>query len=136
MKLTNQDIWLAYPSLKQLSQITLPLDVSLGIARQIKLLQFPYATIEHERKELISKYGIQKDSQVIVDVSSPHAGDFALEFGNLLIEYWDEDIEIERVALPNKVESVCEECGHKTEVVFLVEPNILVPLYRYFISSS
>jgi hypothetical protein len=135
VKLQNQDIWLAYPNLKRLQQVEFPLEVSLGIAKQIKALQIPYSVIEFERKRLVNHYGVEKDGQVTVDNDSPQAGDFAVAFGNLLTEVWGEDIPIERVTLPAKVESTCEDCGHKREVVFLIDPQILIPLFEDFISQ-
>ncbi len=135
MKLQNQDIWLAYPSLKRLAQAEFPPDVSVGLAKQIKALQIPYSVIEFERKRMVNHYGVEKDGQVSVDNSSPQSGDFAVAFGNLLTEYWDDDIPIERVTLPAKVESICEDCGHKREVVFLIDPQVLIPLYESFIGS-
>ena len=135
MKLTNQEIWLAYPILKRLAQVEFPLAVSLGIARQIKSLQIPYSVIEFERKRMVNHYGAKRNGQVTVSSDSLQAGDFAVAFGNLLTEYWDEDIPIERVELPNRVESICEDCGHKREIIFLIDPQILIPLYENFISS-
>lgn len=137
MKFQNQDIWLAYPSLKRLAQAEFPPVVSLGIAKQIKAMQIPYSVIEHERIKLVNQYGVEntETKQIEIDPSLPQAGDFAVAFGNLLTKCWDEDIPIERVTLPAKVESICEDCGHKREVVFLIDPQVLIPLYESFIGS-
>lgn len=137
MKLQKQDIWLAYPKLVELSRAPLPLDISAGIARQMKALQIPYALIEHERIELVNRYGKKdKRGQVSVERENPHAGDFAADFGEYLAREWEDDIPVERLSLPDKIESVCETCGHKTEVVFLIDPQVLLPLLEHFVEMK
>jgi hypothetical protein len=134
MKLQNQDIWLAYPKLVELSNADFPIDVSAGIARQLKALQAPYAIIEHERIQLVNRYGKKdKSGQVSVDRSNRHAGEFAAAFGGYLAGDWGEDIPIERVALPSKITSTCEACGQIHEVIFQIDPQVLLPLLEHFI---
>ena len=133
MNLQNQDIWLAYPKLVEISKASFPPDVSAGIARLLKALQIPYALIEHERIELINRYGKRdKNGQVSVARDNPRAGEFATVFGEYLARDWDEDIQVQRVKIPGKIESICETCGHKTEIIFLIDPQVLLPL-EYFI---
>lgn len=133
MKLQNQEIWLAYPNLKKLAQMALPVETSLGIAKQVRALQIPYSVIEFERKRMVNHYGVEKNGQVSVEQDSPCAGDFAVKFGGFLTEYWEDDILIEKVKLPSKIGAACESCGHVMEVVFLIDPQVLLPLVENFV---
>jgi len=134
VRLQNQEIWLAYPKLKELAKTELPVEVSIGIARLIGQLQMPYAQIETTRRALVTKYGKEdKNHQINVDSYGETAGDFALEFGELLHANWPKDIHIERVKLPLKVSHSCPECGHEMELSYLIDPQILVPLVEHFV---
>lgn len=144
-ELTKQDIWLAYPALvvigggemKGVSYpgAKLPSEVSLGIARLMDAIVAPYWIIEREREVLARKYGKldKKRGLIIVAPDSDKAGDFTLEFGNLLGQQWPAEIEFEKVRLPLKISSVCTKCGQVTETVFQIEPQLLLPLVEYFI---
>ncbi len=135
MKLQNQEIWLAYAKLVELSKIKFPIKTSLGIAKLLIKLRQPYAAIEHERSKLVNHYGVENKAtrQVTVSLDSPKAGDFAREFGELLTEYWDEEIEFEKVKLPEKITGNCDACHHNMDVVFLLDPETLMPLTEKFV---
>uniref|UniRef100_A0A6M3IP46 Uncharacterized protein n=1 Tax=viral metagenome TaxID=1070528 RepID=A0A6M3IP46_9ZZZZ len=136
MKLQNQDIWLAYPSLVRLSEMRLPVDVGLGIAKLIKKLQGPYHEIEQKRKGFVQQYGTIEKGEMRVYPDSPNAGDFSVDFGQFLVEEWRDDFEIERVIIPTKIEGECIECGRNMDVVFLIDPQILIPLVKDFVACQ
>ena len=122
MRLQNQEIWLAFPKLTELYKIRLPVETSLGIARLLSKLQQSYAIIEGERVKLIYHYGVENKEakQVTVELDSPNAGDFALEFGELLTLEWGEDVQFEKIKLPEKIETS-------------IDPQILLPLLEKFV---
>jgi len=136
MKLTNQDIWLAYSNLTKLSTMRFPVDVSMGIAWLCSKLQQPYAVIESERQKLVNYYGTKNGNQVSVLPESPQSGDFAREFGELLTKEWPDEFEIQRVKLPSKITVRCADCDKSLDIDFLIEPNVLIPLREHFISLS
>ena len=135
MKLNNQEIWLAYPNLEKLAGMALPVKASLPIAVIVSKLRTPYMVIDSERQKLVRKYGKvdTKTKQVTVSYDNENAGEFAREFGELLIREWPEDFTFEKVKLPEKAWANCEKCQHIMEVPFLVDANSLVPLKDKFI---
>jgi len=135
MKLQNQDIWLAYPKLVQLSKIKFPVKVGLGIAKLLITLQQPYVAIERERIKLVNHYGVvdTEKKTVTVDQSSPEYGDYSVEFGQLLSTYWDDEFQFERVKLPEQITVTCGSCGKKTNINFIVDPQVLLPLEEKFV---
>lgn len=135
MKLRNQEIHLAYPNLEKLAQIQLPIKVSLGIATLISKLRQPYLVIEGERQKLVRKYGTldPKTKQINVSLDSPQAGDFAREYGELLIQEWEDDIKFTKVILPQSLKVICEGCKQQKEIPFVMDSNTLLPLREKFI---
>ena len=135
MKLNNQEIWLAYPNLEKLAKLNLPARTSLGVAVLVSKLRHPYSVIERERQKLVQKWG-KADPEaktVTVKFDDENAGDFAREFGELLIKEWGEDFTIEKVKLPDKVYGTCGKCNHVTEFPLLLDANSLLPLKDKFI---
>lgn len=135
MKLQNQEIWLAYPKLVELSKCPLPVEASAGIARLIQALQQPYIQIEQKRSELVRRFGkVNKDGATVsVGVKGRHAGDYAIAFAELLTAEWAEDIPVQRVILPGRVMEKCQTCGHETNIKFLIAPQMLLPLVQHFV---
>ncbi len=133
MKLSNQDIWLAYPKLVELSKVKFPIKTGLGVAKLLKKLQEPYAIIEHERVKLVNHWGVKnlETKQVSIDPSSLEAGDFAREFGELLITEWGDDFQIEKIKLPDKIQGKCDGCEKNLDIVFLIDPQVLMPLEKF-----
>jgi len=120
MKLRNQDIWYAYIRLTELAEMQFPFEVSLQISKTLQSLQNPYQEIEQKRLKLARQFGENK------------RGEFALAFGKLLIEYYNQDIEFEKIKLPTKITTKCEYCGKETETVFLINSAGLAPLIDNF----
>ncbi len=135
MKLRNQEIYLAYTNLEKISQMKLPVKESFGIAVLMSKLRQPYQVIDHERQKLVMKYGVldPKTKQISVSMDSENAGDFAREYGQILAEMWEDDIEFKKVVLPQSLTVICEQCKHKTEIPFVIEPNTLLPLRDKFV---
>ena len=119
MRLTNHEIWLAYPCLESLTELALPPKMSLRITALAVMLLNPYRAIERERVKLVNKYGVldEKTEQFTVDLSGESAADFLSEFGGLLIEEWDGDFVFSKVRM--------ESNG--------IDENILAPLVGKFI---
>ena len=130
--LINQDIWLAYPCLIKLLKCQFPVNVSISIAKLMGALEKPYWAIEAKRVQLVKKYGTLKGDLFIIPSDSEKAGDFAVASSELLMQEWG-NLEIEKVKLPQKITSKCEKCGHTTEILFQIEPNLLVPLTELFV---
>ena len=135
MKLTNQEIWLAYPNLMRLAKVTFPVKVSLGLAKLAAKLQMPYTIIERERAKLVKKYGVmdEKKTKITVPPDAEVAGAFALELSELLMTEWHDDLQLEKVSIPQKMTAKCEHCGQPMDVVVIIEPNILIPLAEHFV---
>lgn len=136
--MTNEEIWLAYPSLVRLSKLELPAEVSLALARLTGRLHQPYHIIESRRQKLVQKYGVKdnKNGQIMVAPDSNRAGDFILEFGDLLFQEWEEDIEIEKVVLPREINAFCQECGHQYQTQFIIDAQVLMPLAEHFVEIA
>ncbi len=135
MKLINQEIWLAYPNIMRLCKVTFPVKVGLGLARLAARLQGPYVVIERERAQLVKKYGVvdEAKTKITVPPDSDVAHAFALELSELLMAEWHEDLQIEKVIIPQKMIAKCEHCGHPMDIVVLIEPQILIPLAEHFV---
>ena len=135
MKLTNQEIWLAYPNIMKLCKVTFPVKIGLGLAKLAARLQGPYAVIERERAKLVKKYGVMDEAKTKITVATDSniASVFALELSELLMAEWSDNIEIEKVAIPQKMPAKCEHCGQPMDIVCLIEPQILIPLAEHFI---
>jgi len=135
LKFHNQEIWLAYPSLVELSKCALPVETSLGVASLINSIQKPYIEIEHKRRELVRQYGDTKNNEITVHTSKPKSVNFVVAFGELLEDYCEDDITIERVKLPSQIEISCPSCGDKLHIDFIVEPHMVLPLVQHFIET-
>ena len=135
MKLTNQEIWLAYPNIMKLAKVTFPVKVSLGLARLGARLQGPYTIIERERAKLVKKYGVMDEAKTKITVATDGdtASAFALELSELLMTEWYEDVQLEKVVIPKKMLGKCERCGQPMDIVCLIEPQILIPLAEHFV---
>jgi len=138
MKLKNQDIWMAYPNLIKLSQIKFPVKTGLQIAYIVSKLEAPYKIIEQERRKLVNLYGkaVKGTDKTSVDLASAEAGDFSREFGVLLIQSWPDELEFEKIRLPEKVDVKCDSCGCVFEFPFIIEPQILMPLQETFLEGT
>lgn len=134
--LTNQDIWLAYPNLMELLKRKWPVDVSVAIAisvtKIIAQLEEAYWAVDRERSKLVIKYGVRVGEKVTVPPDAENAGDFALVFSEFLMREVG-NIPIEKIKLPRKVTSKCDKCGQDMEILFQIEPNLLVPLAEHFV---
>ncbi len=135
MRLINQEIWLAYPNVMKLCEVTFPVKVGLGLAKLAARLQGPYAVIERERAKLVKKYGIKDESgkKITVPPNGDVASVFALELSELLMTEWSDNIEIEKVIIPEKMPAKCPHCNQPMDIVVLIEPQILIPLAEHFV---
>jgi len=113
-----------------------PVDVSVAIAisitKIIAQLEEAYWVIDKERTRLVRKYGVRVGEKMMVSPDADNAGDFALDFGEFLMQECG-NIKIEKVKLPRKITSKCDKCGQETEILFQIEPNLLVLLAEHFI---
>lgn len=135
MKLLNQEIWLAYPKLVALSKIPLPIKSGLQIGLLLAKLQQPYIAIERERAKLVNRYGIEDSNTHMqhVEFDNPKAGDFAVQFGGLLMQDWAEDIEFEKAKIFTLMSGDCPHCKGAIDIPFVIDPQILLPLQEKFI---
>lgn len=135
MLLQKQTIWFGYIKLAELSQIDLPVEASIGIARLLKVLEVAYQEVETQKLVLLKKYG-EKDEQRrqwVVSPLSDKAMDLAIEFGTLLAQTYEKELPIEIVKLPLTKKSVCNNCHKEIETSFVISPSILKPLLGIFI---
>ena len=135
MHLTNQDIWLAYPKLVELSKIPLPVQVGLQLSKLQLMLQTPYIIIEMKRREIVGKYGTTntETNTAEVNTDNPQAAEFAVEFGGLLVTEWPVDFQFEKVRLPLLLVEPCPCCKQEIGVPFIIDPQTLLPLRDYFV---
>ena len=135
MKLKNGEIWTAYPKLVELSKVKLPVKPSMGVAKLANKLQRPYAVVDGERGKLVAKYGKEdeKTKQTSISVESESWADFIKELDEMFEMEWDDDIQFNKVKLPEKVTGTCDKCNHNMDVTFQVEPEILIPLEDKFV---
>ena len=135
MRLTNQEIWKAYPKLLELSRVKLPIRASLGVAKIVNKLSKPYEVIGGEVNKLIKKYEKvdpeTKKSGIALD--SPEMPLYLKDLKVLLDEPWGDNIAFDKVKLPDMVAGTCDKCKHNLDVPLLIEPAILIPLADNFI---
>lgn len=122
--MNNQDIWLAYPALIELSRLIQSGDTAQVIARNIKALQSHYYEIEHSRRELARKYGIRKPGDAF------NCPEYIVESSKILSG--ESDVEIEPFEIPDKVIYVYAG-GRQVEVPFLCKPGDLAPLTEHIV---
>lgn len=134
MNLTQQDIWLAYPALEHLMKASLPAETSLSVAALAAKLRASYLAIEQERQMLVRRHGTLDKAAGLwkVEPDSDEAGDFTLAFGEMLARRWHQDIQFKKVQIPRAVRETCSACGHITETLFRIEPQLLLPLAEHF----
>ena len=137
-KLTQQDIWLAYPALERLLKVSLPAELSLRVASLAAQLRAPYLAVEQERQTLVRRYGkLDKSAGLItVEMDSDEAGDYTLAFAGMLCRVWTEEIPFQKVKIPRLILETCRSCGHITETLFRIEPQLLLPLAEHFIEMD
>lgn len=130
MRLQNQDIWVVYSRLIELSKMTLPLETSLQIAKLLKILEKPYAEIEEKRKQLVWRFGKRnkKTNQIEVEKTM---GSFDVALGEYLLEYYNQDILFETVKLPRRISATCDTCGGHLDIAFLIDSDMLMPLLDF-----
>jgi len=135
MKLKNGEIWKAYPKLVELSKVKLPVKSSLAVAKLANKLQRPYAVVDGERGKLVSKYGKENEEtkQTSIGVENENWAVFIKELDEMFDMEWDDDIQFNKVKLPEKITDTCGKCNHNMDVVFQVEPEILIPLEEKFV---
>ena len=138
MRLTNQDIWLAYPKIVELSKIPLPVKTGMQLGEIRLMLQSPYIIIETKRREIVGKYGsINPETETVeVNTDNPQAADFAVEFGGLLMDEWPLDFQFEKARLPLLITKPCPCCKQEIGVPFIIDPQVLLPLREYFIEVA
>lgn len=134
--LTYGEIWRAYPQLRRLGDVKLPIRASIKIAEHTDNLERPYNIIEKERLKILKEYvevdkkTKQKKSLTPSDETYPA---FMEKWEELLDMEWGKEIKIEKVKLPEKIAGTCDACHHNLDVEFLIEPSILVPLREKFV---
>lgn len=126
MKLSNQEIWIAYPNLKKLWLLPLTFEISLKVSSLVFKLEKAYTAIELEREKLCHKYGkLNPEKQVYeVKLDGETAADFAGNFGELLKAEWHEDFDIIPVEISESVSFLIQDV------------NILMPLVGKFIKTN
>ena len=114
-KITNGEIFGAYPNLEKLSGLKLPIKVSFQLAKLINAVRQPFQDVDKVRVGLIQKYGTKKDNQMVIGPESEKWSEFVTEFVELMaIEV---ELEFEKVILPETDETI--------------ETSILMPLMRF-----
>jgi len=138
MKLTNREIWRAYPKLVELSKVKLPVKASLGVAKLANKLSKPFEVLNGENIKLIKKYEKldPKTKEVGIAKDAPELPKYLDDLALLLDEKWGEDIAFDKVKLPDMIAGVCDKCKHNMDVPFLIEPDILIPLADKFIELA
>ncbi len=132
MKLKNGEIWSAYPRLLELSKVKLPVMASLKVAQLVNKLTQPYSVIEGERVKLVTQHGVRNEETKQTSVPPEKLMDYFKDWSELS-ETLYEDISFDKVKLPEKVAGTCDKCHHNMDVVFQIEPDILIPLIGSFI---
>jgi len=135
MKLKNGEIWKAYPKLVELSKVKLPIKPSIAVAKLVNKLQQPYAVVDGERGKLVSKYGKEdeKTKQTSISVQDENWEVFIKELDEMFDMEWDDEIQFNKVKLPEKITDTCDKCNHNMDVTFQVEPETLIPLEGKFV---
>lgn len=127
MKVTNEEIFNGRDSLRLLSQMRLPVLVSLQVARLVSKLNEPVRILEGVRNSLVNQYGQRQESGEVTVVIpndllnrpvSPGWENFLKELGELMAQ--EIEVDAEKVKLPQEVD------GKPLQI----EPSILIALER------
>jgi len=132
MKLQNGDIFRAREPLQKLMEVKLPVKASYQVAKLANTLNLQLKIVDDVRNKLITEYGTKSESgQISIDQTSPNLPKFLEEFGELLEQ--EVDLQIEKVKLPESVSATCDSCHHNMNRQLEVEPSILMALEKFII---
>jgi len=131
MKLTNGEIFQAWVPLQRISEISLPVRVSLAVAKLSNKLKDSFNTIESVRNSLIRKYGEldPKTNMIAISPESANIGKFADELKELFDQ--EEEVAFGKIKLPEVVASTCDKCKHNMDKPLEIEPQLLIPLEKF-----
>lgn len=133
LKLTNEEIFAAYPALNALNSMEWPVVISFALSELgVKLLE-PYRLIVAERDKLIKKYGVVDTAADgwKVPQTSDNRPAYDEEFEKLMkIERTlNLDAETRKIKLPQTIVRIVE--GKKIDVPVHILPALLMPLGKF-----
>jgi len=114
MKLKNGEIFNAKQPLEKLLQEKLPIKTSYGLVKLTAIFNEQLGVIDTCRKNLVETYGDKDGEKIEVRQGTDNFRKFAEEYGELMSE--EVDIEIEVVTLPDTLE---------------IEPSVLMALDKF-----
>jgi len=130
VKLTNGDIWGSQEPLRKLIEQRFPVMVSYKLAKLVMKLNEQFKVIEEVRTGLIKKYGeADEKGNTQVKQDGENFPKFVEEFNELMAQ--EHTIDFEKVKLPEKVASTCDQCHHNMDKAFEIEPTILIALDKF-----
>jgi len=128
MKAKNKEIIEGREALQMLAQKSLPVLVSLQVARLGLAFSGPFMLFEEVRNRLINKYGVVQESgeTTVVFPGDPLGREVSPDYQKFVEELTqltevENEIDIEKVKLPTQVD------GHP----LLIEPSILMALSNF-----
>lgn len=132
MKLTNLDIYQAYPNLQRVGDLKIPIRASMEIAKLSNAMRPHFEAIEKERVKNVKHYGKEnEDGSFNIDKAIPEQQElFWKDFEELM----NQEVEIsfkEIIKLPEKVSSTCDKCHHNMDKPLEIEPNTLLSLVKF-----
>ena len=130
MKLLNADVFQAREPLQKLLGEKFPVKTAYGLAKLSSKLNEQLKVIEEVRNGLVKKYGIIDDKgQTSVKPDSPNWEKFVEEFNELMEQ--ETEIVFDKVKLPEKIASTCDQCKHNMEKSYEVEASTLMSLNKF-----
>ena len=134
--LTYGEIWRAYPQLRRLGEVKIPVRASAKIGEYVSALERPYNNIEKQRLKLLNEYVEEdkktKEKKSLIPGEEKYFA-FMDKWDEILAVEWGGLIKIERVKLSERISGTCDACHHNMDVEFLIEPSILAPLVEKFV---
>ncbi len=119
MKVKNDIIFMAKPSLEKLIEKELPVKASFALAKLVNRMLPTFAAIENTRNGLIKKYATadpDDPNQFSIPLDTEEHAQFTREFNELMEQ--EEELVFEMVTLPEMVDGVA----------LTIEPSVLMAL--------
>ncbi len=138
MEFTNAEIYNAKEPLQALVKGRFPVLVAYGLTKIVAALEPHIQAIDAVREQLVMTYGTPVDSaspgKKKIEPGDKHFGEFAVEYGRLMVQTVDVDCDI--VEIPLKVGATCGACREHMERDLEIEPYALAALDKFIVLAG
>lgn len=147
MEKTNKELTEIQVALSRLGEIRLPVKTSFAVSKQMDKVNKSLVPFTKEKEKLFKTYKVKTEqvgnkNMLVPAPLYPEAKTKADKEANeenyqKFLDEWNELLEVveeinfDKVKLPEKITGKCDKCSHNMDVEFLVESDILTPLIDF-----